>query len=65
MAVSSCSTLVEALSRGSTVLAFEMTGSGSLPPWLTKLALSASRSIHRLLVLKNCVGGESRRHVAQ
>ena len=38
MAVSSCSTLVDFLSRGSTVLEFLITGSGSRPPYLVKLA---------------------------
>mmetsp|Transcript_66594 Transcript_66594/g.168727 ORF Transcript_66594/g.168727 Transcript_66594/m.168727 type:complete len:251 (-) Transcript_66594:683-1435(-) len=53
MAVSSCSTLVEALSRGSTVLAFFMTGRGMEPPFLSKIPLRATRSTHKLLVLKN------------
>ena len=48
IAVSSCSTLVDFLSRGSTVLELEMTGSGSRPPNFSKEALSASRLIHRL-----------------
>ena len=48
IAVSGCSTLVDFLSRGSTVLELEMTGSGSRPPNFSKEALSASRLIHRL-----------------
>ena len=47
------STLVDFLSRGSTVLLFFITGSGSRPPNFVKDAFRASRSIHRLLVLKN------------
>ena len=35
---SSCSTLVDFLSRGSTVLEFLITGSGSMPPYLVKFA---------------------------
>mmetsp|Transcript_31004 Transcript_31004/g.79029 ORF Transcript_31004/g.79029 Transcript_31004/m.79029 type:complete len:230 (-) Transcript_31004:578-1267(-) len=53
MAVSSCSTFVDSLSRGSTVLEFFMTGSGRLPLCFSNWALSASRSTHKLLVLKN------------
>mmetsp|Transcript_10164 Transcript_10164/g.34545 ORF Transcript_10164/g.34545 Transcript_10164/m.34545 type:complete len:220 (+) Transcript_10164:486-1145(+) len=53
MAVSSWSTLVDPLSRGSTVFSFLMTGSGSAPPCLSKSALRATRSTQRLLVLKN------------
>mmetsp|Transcript_77956 Transcript_77956/g.241633 ORF Transcript_77956/g.241633 Transcript_77956/m.241633 type:complete len:236 (+) Transcript_77956:551-1258(+) len=53
IAVSSCSTFVDALSRGSTVLAFFMTGSGRDPPCFVNCSLSASRLTHRLFVLKN------------
>mmetsp|Transcript_52794 Transcript_52794/g.141396 ORF Transcript_52794/g.141396 Transcript_52794/m.141396 type:complete len:236 (-) Transcript_52794:431-1138(-) len=53
MAVSSCRTLVEALSRGSTVLEFFMTGRGSMPSFFANCSFSASRSTQRLLVLKN------------
>mmetsp|Transcript_10165 Transcript_10165/g.34550 ORF Transcript_10165/g.34550 Transcript_10165/m.34550 type:complete len:211 (+) Transcript_10165:490-1122(+) len=52
MAVSSWKTLVEVLSRGSTVFAFAMSGSGRRPSCLTNCALRATRSIQRLLVLK-------------
>ena len=45
--------MVDFLSRGSTVLLFFITGSGSRPPNFVKDAFRASRSIHRLLVLKN------------
>mmetsp|Transcript_76879 Transcript_76879/g.178312 ORF Transcript_76879/g.178312 Transcript_76879/m.178312 type:complete len:213 (+) Transcript_76879:258-896(+) len=53
MAVSSWRTLVEVLSRGSTVLLFFMTGRGREPLFLANCVLSASRSTQRLLVLKN------------
>ena len=56
IAVSSCSTLVLALSRGSTVLPFLITGSGSTPSNFSYVALSAGRLIHRLLVLKKLPG---------
>mmetsp|Transcript_13455 Transcript_13455/g.29422 ORF Transcript_13455/g.29422 Transcript_13455/m.29422 type:complete len:317 (-) Transcript_13455:934-1884(-) len=53
MAVSSWSTLVEFLSRGSTVLLFFMTGRGRDPSFFLKLAFKATKSTHKLLVLKN------------
>merc|ERR1719330_257124 len=53
IAVSSCRTGKDFLSRGSTVLEFFMTGSGMAPSCFSKMALSASRSTHRLFVLKN------------
>mmetsp|Transcript_36069 Transcript_36069/g.81858 ORF Transcript_36069/g.81858 Transcript_36069/m.81858 type:complete len:415 (+) Transcript_36069:720-1964(+) len=53
IAVSSCSTLVDALSRGSTVLPLLMTGRGIKPPNFSNVALSASRFTQRLFVLKN------------
>mmetsp|Transcript_16700 Transcript_16700/g.54405 ORF Transcript_16700/g.54405 Transcript_16700/m.54405 type:complete len:314 (+) Transcript_16700:350-1291(+) len=53
IAVSSWRTLVEFLSRGSTVLPFFMTGSGSRPSNLVYASLSAGRLTHRLFVLKN------------
>mmetsp|Transcript_671 Transcript_671/g.2113 ORF Transcript_671/g.2113 Transcript_671/m.2113 type:complete len:371 (-) Transcript_671:8-1120(-) len=52
MAVSSCRTLVEFLSLGSTVLEFFMTGKGKQPPFLSNCAFSALRSTQRLFVLK-------------
>merc|ERR1719393_818084 len=53
IAVSSCSTLVDALSRGSTVLPFLMTGSGSAPSYFSNAAFNSLRLTHKLLVLKN------------
>mmetsp|Transcript_8405 Transcript_8405/g.21707 ORF Transcript_8405/g.21707 Transcript_8405/m.21707 type:complete len:208 (+) Transcript_8405:355-978(+) len=52
IAVSSWNTFGLFLSRGSTVFEFLMTGSGSMPPCLVNCALSATRSTHRLFVLK-------------
>merc|ERR1719163_1057858 len=52
IAVSSCSTLVDFLSRGSTVLLFLITGSGSTPLFASIVSLSACRLTQRLLVLK-------------
>lgn len=46
-------TLVDFLSRGSTVLAFLMTGRGSKPPAASKAFFKAGRFTHKLLVLKN------------
>eukprot|EP00966_Prymnesium_polylepis_P164961 3813915-Prymnesium_polylepis.1 len=46
IAVSSCSTLVDFLSRGSTVLPLLITGSGIAPPNFSNVALSASRLTH-------------------
>mmetsp|Transcript_20084 Transcript_20084/g.45755 ORF Transcript_20084/g.45755 Transcript_20084/m.45755 type:complete len:212 (-) Transcript_20084:55-690(-) len=53
IAVSSCRTFVDFLSRGSTVLPLVITGSGSMPPCFSNWALSAGRSTQRLFVLKN------------
>merc|ERR1719277_2634774 len=53
IAVSSCRTGNDFLSRGSTVLAFFITGSGIAPPFCTKMSFSATRSTHKLFVLKN------------
>mmetsp|Transcript_115880 Transcript_115880/g.328415 ORF Transcript_115880/g.328415 Transcript_115880/m.328415 type:complete len:257 (+) Transcript_115880:421-1191(+) len=52
MAVSSWRTLVDSLSRGSTVLAFFITGRGRVPPCISNSCLSACRFTHRLFVLK-------------
>mmetsp|Transcript_20749 Transcript_20749/g.51897 ORF Transcript_20749/g.51897 Transcript_20749/m.51897 type:complete len:244 (+) Transcript_20749:386-1117(+) len=53
MAVSSCRTFVDFLSRGSTVFPFFITGKGMEPPCFSKMAFSATKSTQRLLVLKN------------
>mmetsp|Transcript_19123 Transcript_19123/g.51138 ORF Transcript_19123/g.51138 Transcript_19123/m.51138 type:complete len:206 (+) Transcript_19123:41-658(+) len=52
MAVSSCTTFVDFLSLGSTVLPFFITGKGMAPPCFSNVALSATKSTHKLLVLK-------------
>mmetsp|Transcript_124209 Transcript_124209/g.322645 ORF Transcript_124209/g.322645 Transcript_124209/m.322645 type:complete len:212 (-) Transcript_124209:818-1453(-) len=52
MAVSNCNTLVEFLSRGSTVLLFFITGKGNAPSFFLNCAFKATRSTQRLFVLK-------------
>mmetsp|Transcript_36613 Transcript_36613/g.118358 ORF Transcript_36613/g.118358 Transcript_36613/m.118358 type:complete len:242 (+) Transcript_36613:328-1053(+) len=52
IAVSSCSTAAEALSRGSTVFLLLITGSGITPLPSRIFFCSASRSSHKLFVLK-------------